>query len=1487
MVKRTVSFIVALIMPAWLFAQSWIDVTDVYIVNPRFDNDDVTTGWTGTGFGTYDPMENAEHYNKTYDTYQTISGLNAGTYRLSLQAFYRMGSATNDYELYSSNNYADYQYAELYASSSTGFYSTKIAPASSAALKNSLGGAASTVPPNQSWWGGDDGLEHFQIPNNMEAAYYWFKAGYYKNSVECEVGKDGTLTIGIQKSNIINEDWTCLDNWQLEYYGTVINVSYLNLKEKTLNMMLGETHKLNYTLLPTTATYKKVTWTSSDESILKVDQDGNVTAVGTGTAQITVAAVDGSNRSSVCTVTVINNPSPESIVINEIMPSNTDMFVDPTWNYGGWVEIYNPSNSPVSLSHLYVSDDANNLKKFMLKLEVGTVPAHGFKTLWFDHIDTRKDVTTNYVNTNVDFKLNVDGGTFYISDNDGNLITSQTYPQAMMRVSYARRTDGGEEWGYTSMPTPDSSNNNSVFSAVRLDEPIVDKGGQLFDGTLQVCVNIPAGATLRYTTDGTVPTLTNGSTSTTGLFTVSTTTCYRFRLFQDGYLPSVVTTRSYILRDRDYYLPVVSVVTDPKNLYDNTIGAYVSGSNGKTANQDGTARNFNMEWDRPVNFEYIVNNDQEVINQMVDYAISGGWSRKYTPRPFKLKSAKQYEINELGYAFFADKPYNKYKNILMRNGGNDEYNQTRLKDVALQEIARQSEFKLNLQSFQPAHVFYNGQYIAMLNMREVTNKQYAYSNYGYDTDEVDAFEICVDSGYVQKSGTREAFERLYDLTVNASDEGTYEEIRKLLDIDDFINYMAFKFFLNDWDWPHNNFKAFRSRNDGRFHFVVFDLDNCVDRTGNNIFNDFERKQTNTFYQRPEYGWTSLTKEVEIVTIFLNLLNNEQFKKQFIDTYCIVGGCVFRDADEIAQIVNSIASSHETALSWENHSPWGTGRSFAQGIINAITGNFKKNMTNVIQNYGSFDLYSVQQQAVKLSTNINSGKIYVNDLEVPKSLFDGYLFAPVKLRAAAPAGYKFSGWNVNGSGSTVTSTIFDFQSDWLYYDQGSLDGSGWEQSSYNTSSWTKGIGGFGYGRSGRLMSEANTILDKGPDASNVRPTYYVRKEFTLNEEPLSTDVFTLHYQVDDGMIVYVNGQEAGMYHMVSGASYNQYTEDFNGSWYELDNPLEGTITINNKLLKKGKNVIAVEVHNCINTSSDLWWDASLIVSKTVDNSIDLYSTEEEIDLPEGENLNIVACYEKMSDSEIAEAHLTPLRVNEVSASNSIYINDYQKKNDWVEIYNTTDEDIDIEGMYLSDNENKPYKYQISKGESNANTIVPAHGYILIWCDKLDPISQLHATFKLAAEGGVVMLSDKNQTWTDTLRYPAHNGDNTVGRYPNGTDSVYVMQEPTIAKSNVLNSYAQTASQEKAEDPDAIEETFITSNNGMRIYSANGEIVIHDEESQYVDVTIYSVSGQEILNTRLPLMAEYATLHLTPLPTGAYIVKALDTEGNMCSMKYLYK
>ena len=177
----------------------WLVISIQYIINPRFDGNNLS-GWEGEPFGAYEPMENAEHYNKTYNTYQRIEGLPAGKYRVSLQAFYRMGSANNDYSLYSSSNYADYQYAKLYANSSTEEVEVSIVSASSAALDESLGGGTSTV-------GGSE-----YIPNNMVAANYWFEAGYYINSIEVNVGDDGMLIIGIYKNQTINNDWTCLDN---------------------------------------------------------------------------------------------------------------------------------------------------------------------------------------------------------------------------------------------------------------------------------------------------------------------------------------------------------------------------------------------------------------------------------------------------------------------------------------------------------------------------------------------------------------------------------------------------------------------------------------------------------------------------------------------------------------------------------------------------------------------------------------------------------------------------------------------------------------------------------------------------------------------------------------------------------------------------------------------------------------------------------------------------------------------------------------------------------------------------------------------------------------------------------------------------------------------------------------------------------------------------------------------------------------------------
>lgn len=1436
------------------FAQSkqWIDLTAYYVVNPSFEGNDLKTGWEGTEFGSADPVENAEHWNRTYNSYQHINGLTPGKYRLSVSAFYRYGSSSQDYQVYKSGNYSQYQLASLYATSSIDEGTEPLPLESSAALANSLGGGVAGVGEiNSGWWGTQ---YEYYIPNNMQAAYYWFQAGYYRTSCEVEVGEDGLLIIGVRKNQYKAEDWTCLDDFKLEYYGTNVKVSSVSLPaSKEIN--LGETTQLIPTYTPSNALIKRVEWSSSNSSIVAVDQQGNITALHGGEAIVTAKTIDGSNKSAQCRVKVLfNGAEAGQVIINELMPANVDMYVDPSWNYGGWVELYNPTDNDVNIATYWLSDDAENLKKARIPLSVGLIPAKGYRVLWFDNVDTRKDIGEHWENTNIDMKLNCEGGVLYLSDYEGNVLASQDYPQAVMRTSYARRVDGGDTWGYTANPTPGSNNNLSAFASDQLPIPAVDKNGCVYTAPFQVNVTIPVGTTLRYTTDGSTPTLSNGSTSNDGRFQISgKTTTLRFRLFRTGYLPSDVVTRTYVYTDKEYYLPVVSIVTDPKNLYDNTIGIYVTGTNGKTANQDYTKRNFNMEWDRPASMEFF-NDDLNLdgyFAQEVDICISGGWSRKYEPRSFKLKSSKTYNLkNSLDYTFFPDKPYNKNKSILLRNGGNDEYNQTRLKDAALQEIARQSEFPLNLQSYRPCHVFVNGAYHGMLNLREPSNKHFGYANYGIDTDEIDAFEMSVDSGYVQKDGTKEAFRQWYSLAENSTDQLAWQQLLDLVDLDDYINYMAFKFHLNDWDWPHNNAKGFRDRNNGKFKFVIFDLDNCVDRTGNNIFYDFQNKIYHTFYSRPEYGGTSITAEVELVTIFLNMLQNEEFKRRFVDTYSIVGGSVFGDEQKIADIVNGIAANIAPALKWENnHTPYGTGRSKAQGIINAVTGSYRKTMINVLRNYPRFDLQDKEPIQTTLSTDVEGASISINGINVPRSKFNGYLFSPIRLKANAPAGYKFQKWSGIASKEAVdelTIDVFGMQDWWMYYDQGSLDGENWTAPDYDEDGWFEGQALFGF-RSRNDGADIITTLDFGGDSNNKRPTYYFRKSFTLDDDPSDIKEFKMKVNYDDGYVIYVNGNPVANERVDVGCTYGTYASAYGADPYDTK-----TFSVNSEFFVKGNNVIAVELHNQSATSSDAYFDCSLSMILPPDNGgeADIDITDSEFTLPANTLVcDLVAVFTPLSKDEMGEQNMTTIRINEVSAGNSVNVNDYFKKDDWVELYNTTDKDIDLAGMYMTDKTSNPHKYQIPQLSDPMATIIPAHGFKVIWCSKRSQIgTELHANFKLDNEDGkMVRIEAADGSWADSLFYCAHEGNQSVGRYVDGSSDVYLMNRPTIASSNILDFMAEAWIYIPEEDP----------NNPSGIECAD---VLEDNNSQIAGV--YSINGV------------YMGRSLNGLNNGLYIIKYAD-------------
>ncbi len=101
-------------------------------------------------------------------------------------------------------------------------------------------------------------------------------------------GNDGAWIDGITFDRIVNQE---------------VAVSGVTLPESTLTLAFGKTTKLQATLQPANATVRNLLWSSSEPTIVSVDKNGNVTAMGVGSAIITVSTADGGFEAK-CTVTV-------------------------------------------------------------------------------------------------------------------------------------------------------------------------------------------------------------------------------------------------------------------------------------------------------------------------------------------------------------------------------------------------------------------------------------------------------------------------------------------------------------------------------------------------------------------------------------------------------------------------------------------------------------------------------------------------------------------------------------------------------------------------------------------------------------------------------------------------------------------------------------------------------------------------------------------------------------------------------------------------------------------------------------------------------------------------------------------------------------------------------------------------------------------------------------------------------------------------------
>lgn len=147
-------------------------------------------------------------------------------------------------------------------------------------------------------------------------------------------------------------------------------------------------------------------------------------------------------------------------------------------------------------------------------------------------------------------------------------------------------------------------------------------------------------------------------------------------------------------------------------------------------------------------------------------------------------------------------------------------------------------------------------------------------------------------------------------------------------------------------------------------------------------------------------------------------------------------------------------------------------------------------------------------------------------------------------------------------------------------------------------------------------------------------------------------------------------------------------------------------------------------------------------------------------------------------------MSPIVINEIMALNTSTLKDGQRQyDDWIELHNTTDIPVDLAGRYLTDDVNEPTKWRFPADDPSA-TVVPARAYLVIWTDNDTQDDGLHTSFRLSSAGEEIGLFEADgSTLMDSIAFAEQYADISYGRFPDGSDDLRYMGEPSPGQANV--------------------------------------------------------------------------------------------------------
>lgn len=166
-----------------------------------------------------------------------------------------------------------------------------------------------------------------------------------------------------------------------------------------------------------------------------------------------ISANDSDDKTSTTDAAVFRlNPDPNSILINELMASNSATIQDEGGAFADWLEIYNPTDNPISMNGYFLSDNLTIKNKWAFPDT--TIQPNEYLLVWID--DDEKEGPMH-----ASFNLNKDGeyiGLFQQSGETFLTVDAFNFGPQTTDVSFGRSGDGSQDFGFFATPTPGTAN---------------------------------------------------------------------------------------------------------------------------------------------------------------------------------------------------------------------------------------------------------------------------------------------------------------------------------------------------------------------------------------------------------------------------------------------------------------------------------------------------------------------------------------------------------------------------------------------------------------------------------------------------------------------------------------------------------------------------------------------------------------------------------------------------------------------------------------------------------------------------------------------------------------------------------------------------------------------------------------------------------------------------------------------------------------------